>query len=428
MPRRRRRRARGSVIRYDGVRGVVWRIKYVAGDGRPVMETLGRERDGWDRARAEDALEERLIAVRQREYRPPKPVTFAAWADDWFRQGELTLGWKPRTVTAYRTVVARLTHHLGTKRLAAIRPRDVSAYVKRHAESGKLGPATLSRDLSILHAIFEAARREELVETNPADNAQRPKLPPFRPRVLKPAEIQGIVRELERFARAAGQAEQDAAAPADVAWHRGDRLRWEQAGVVFLTLVLTGLRRFELQSLRWRDVDLVENVLRVEDSKSEDGRRSIAIPPSLADALAEQLGRTAFKGDDELVFAHPEKGTMLRVEQWQPLLDKARAAAGVNGRLRPFHDLRHTAITNDAASGASPIAVKAKAGHASFKTTERYIHLAGVVFHDEAQRLEERILGRRFYQPSTNMREPHAIEGDPAARNGADGQLIDAAL
>ena len=36
---------------------------------------------------------------------------------------------------------------------------------------------------------------------------------------------------------------------------------------------------------RWRDVDLVESVLRVRDSKTEDGVRSIALSPTLAEEL-----------------------------------------------------------------------------------------------------------------------------------------------
>src|SRR5215510_5714748 len=45
----------------------------------------------------------------------------------------------------------------------------------------------------------------------------------------------------------------------------------EQARAAFLTLVLTGLRRSELQRLRWRDVDLLGGVIRVRESKSEEG-------------------------------------------------------------------------------------------------------------------------------------------------------------
>ena len=35
------------VVRYDGKRGTVWRIKYTDAEGKQVMETLGPEREGW---------------------------------------------------------------------------------------------------------------------------------------------------------------------------------------------------------------------------------------------------------------------------------------------------------------------------------------------------------------------------------------------
>lgn len=76
-------------------------------------------------------------------------------------------------------------------------------------------------------------------------------------------------------------------------------------------------------------------------------------------------------------------------------LKAALAVAGVEGRVRPFHDLRHTAITNDAAVGANPVALMTKTGHADMKTTRIYMHMAGVVFREEADRLEARFLGSR---------------------------------
>jgi integrase len=61
--------------------------------------------------------------------------------------------------------------------------------------------------------------------------------------------------------------------------------------------------------------------------------------------------------------------------------------------LRPFHDLRHASLTNGAAAGEPPIALMARAGHRSMRTTNTYLHLAGVVFRDEAEALERRMLG-----------------------------------
>ncbi|MBD0347631.1 MAG: site-specific integrase [Thermoleophilia bacterium] len=100
--------------------------------------------------------------------------------------------------------------------------------------------------------------------------------------------------------------------------------------------------------------------------------------------------RSAFQGDDELVFCHPARGTIYRAEAFTEALSTALAAAGVEANLRAFHDLRHSAITHDAASGSSAIAVMAKAGHRNMATTETYLHLAGVVFRDEAERLTRR--------------------------------------
>ena len=89
------------------------------------------------------------------------------------------------------------------------------------------------------------------------------------------------------------------------------------------------------------------------------------------------------------------------------------SAADVDGAdmIRAFHDLRHTAITNDAASGSSAIAVMSKAGHADMKTTKRYLHLAGVVFRSEADALEARMLGAAV-QSSTHLGEPQRISAD----------------
>ena len=48
---------------------------------------------------------------------------------------------------------------------------------------------------------------------------------------------------------------------------------------------------------------------------------------------------------------------------------------------------------HEVAAGNAPAAIQARAGHADFPTTQRYLHLAGIVFRDEAERAEARILG-----------------------------------
>ncbi len=59
----------------------------------------------------------------------------------------------------------------------------------------------------------------------------------------------------------------------------------------------------------------------------------------------------------------------------------------------PRSHLRVTSITNDAIAGANPTALMTKAGHSNMATTKRYLRVAGVVFADEAEALERRLVG-----------------------------------
>src|SRR5262249_52760152 len=102
-----------AVIKYEGKRGVVWRIKYRDADGVQMKETIGAERDGVTRKQAEAELRERLVRVEKKGYRRPKPLTFGVYTDTWYAEGQVKRGWQPRTVSAYGTVAKHLKEHFG---------------------------------------------------------------------------------------------------------------------------------------------------------------------------------------------------------------------------------------------------------------------------------------------------------------------------
>jgi integrase len=103
--------------------------------------------------------------------------------------------------------------------------------------------------------------------------------------------------------------------------------------VLFLTLELTAIRRFEARRLRWRDIDLIENVLKVVDSKSEKGFRSIALSPTLAEELWQLRRSSAYDGDAEYVFAHPTLGNPLNPDWYKRELRAAITKAGLSERF-----------------------------------------------------------------------------------------------
>lgn len=215
--------------------------------------------------------------------------------------------------------------------------------------------------------------------------------PRRRWRILTPAEIGAVERAFTEFVdEAAGE----------------ERAFAEQARVVFLTVVSAGLRCGEVLGLRWKDVALADPAgatLRVRETwvrgatdtpKSEKSERTIAIG-QLAGELFDHRARTAYIGEDERVFCNPRTGGVLDERRYAATLRLALKRAGITDYVRPFHDFRHTSITNAAQAGMSPAALMARAGHSDFKTTQGYIDLAGETFREEAELLDARVFGRK---------------------------------
>jgi integrase len=365
-------RKNDGVVVYRGKTGTTtFRIKFRDSDGVQCMETVGTAREGMTRTKAAKIRRQRLGDV-DKGWKKPTALTFAEYAESWFAQGEAKRGWKPGTVKVYGITKRRLIDEFGQMPLGAIAEEHVAAYIA----GSKLGASTVRRDASCLHAIFRSARKAKLVQSNPAADAELPKLPKRRWRLLKPGEFTTLSRAFSD----------------------------ERARMIFLTLALTGLRRSEVRGLRWANVSLTEARLQVVESKSDEGERHVALTPMLVRELEAWFARTPYRSDTDYVFAHPRRGSPADFCNWYPgQWRKALKAAGVTDYIRPCHDQRHTALTNLAAGNASGPQLMAIAGHRSYATTKKYIDLAGVVFHDQAAALEQRLVGDVSTTVSTNI-------------------------
>jgi integrase len=146
----------------------------------------------------------------------------------------------------------------------------------------------------------------------------------------------------------------------------------------------TALRHGELLALRWRDVRMLEGLLQVREAlvagkfttpKSRSSRRTIELGPRTLALLQEHRQASAYQGDDELVFSHPMSGKPLDPSRLSRcFMRPALRHAGIEKPFRPFHDLRHTALTHEAAAGNPQAYVQLKAGHSQGAITERYTY------------------------------------------------------
>jgi integrase len=92
--------------------------------------------------------------------------------------------------------------------------------------------------------------------------------------------------------------------------------------------------------------------------------------------------------DTDLVFAQPGKGTPLDVGHW---FDLALADAGIKDFR--FHDLRHTAASYLAMSGATSAEIAAVLGHRTLQMVKRYAHLSDAHTGSVVERMTQKYFG-----------------------------------
>jgi integrase len=163
----------------------------------------------------------------------------------------------------------------------------------------------------------------------------------------------------------------------------------ERFWLVVLLATYAGLRRSEILGLRRRDFDLVHLVVRVartvdhgepgadggplvEDPKTAAGKREIHFPASIRENVKVHLDQFVGSAPSDWVFTGERSGEALRPHVFAKAFRKARLAAG-----RPeltLHDLRHTADTLAAATGATLPELMYRMGHATPHAALRYLH------------------------------------------------------
>jgi integrase len=153
---------------------------------------------------------------------------------------------------------------------------------------------------------------------------------------------------------------------------------------------MTGIREGELAALRWRDVDWPASVIRVRRSytrgkpgtpKSKRSSRAMPMADRLGGELERHYKRSAYKGDDHLVFCHPHTGDPYDASQMRERFYAAMKAAGMGHRAKrkggiTFHSLRHTYGTRAAATGVPMRTLQEWMGHRNLATTEIYADYA----------------------------------------------------
>ncbi len=330
--------------RADG--GVSYRVQIRQAGAFPLSKTFRKLAD------AKDWYAKKSAAMREEKDFPEREARRHSVADMVDRRLATIERDKPHALPKQRQLLTWWKDKLGPFKLSAITPAIVSRQRDEllaenigTAESPKWrSPSTVNRYLAALaKAMSDAVREWHWLRENPVRQVAKGPESQGRVRFLSDAER---VRLLEAC-RASGLRELE---------------------LIVLLALTTGMRKGEILGLRWQDIDIDRRQAVLHWTKNRE-RRAVLIVPRVADMLAER--QRVRRQDTDLVFPLPGFDKPVEVAHW---FERALAAAKIEDFR--FHDLRHTAASYLAMSGATTQEIAAVLGHKTLAMVKRYSHLS----------------------------------------------------
>lgn len=342
-----------------------WRI---GEHGSPWTPDKAREKAvqwlGWLVEGKDPALEE---GSAQRD------MTVSALADLYFREG--CEHKKQSTTDIERGLTERhIKKLIGHRGIGSLTQTDVerlmadiaagkTAGTFKTKERGKAivkgGKPAANRTRAVLSAMCTFAKKRGMIPANPCADVQKYK-EQGRERILTSAE-------LARLGDALRNAEAKGENPSAIAAIR--------------LLLLTGCRKSEILSLKWKHVDSERHRLVLEDSKT--GARVVPVGRAVI-KLLENVKRV--DGTPYVFPASTGEGHYIGLPKiWR----KVRKAAEMP-ELR-LHDLRHHYASTGVMRGDPLLIIGRVLGHRQYSTTERYSHVHDDPMHQTADGIASEI-------------------------------------
>ena len=295
-----------------------------------------REKAGRTKREAENALATVKADILRGKFsiRRKVTVTFKDYADRYMIEYS-----KPnkRSWKRDQASLVQLLPFFGNEPLEKINKFRVEQYQTNRLRGGKK-PGTVVREMALLKHLYSRAVEEGLVLTNPVKQVRFVRLDNIVTRFPSQQEIALLLEACT-----------------------------EEFQPILATAIFSGMRKAEVLGLRWENVDLVQRVIRVTQTKSGKDRW---IP--INDSLMEVLVPLKERATSDYVFTSKKSGTRyIDIDYtWKGVLKRS----GV--QPYKFHQLRHGFASHLVAAGVDLVTVKELLGHSDIRITMRYAHSA----------------------------------------------------
>lgn len=215
-----------------------------------------------------------------------------------------------------------------------------------------IGPRSQARIIAGVRGFYRYLALEGVIESNPAELLDSPKLTLHLPEVLSIEEIDEMIKAIPR--------------------DKEEALRNE---AIIEMLYGSGLRVSELINLRISRISFEDGFMLVEGKGSKE--RVVPISPralQLTKLWMEERTRLNISPEaSDILFLNRRGRQLTRVMIFYIVKDLA-SRAGINRPVSP-HTLRHSFATHLLEGGANLRSIQELLGHESVTTTELYVHL-----------------------------------------------------
>lgn len=244
--------------------------------------------------------------------------------------------------------------------LKKITLEDIHSFLSYLALKQKARPATRARKISTIRIFFSyLCQKINLIETNPAQNLETPKLDKRMPKYLSLEDSKKLL---------------------NVTANENDENKERDYAIITLFLNC-GLRLSELIGINIQDIDFNEYKLNVIGKGNKE--RTIYLNKSCINAIKDYLSvrqkegvKNDAKNSDKALFLSKRKERISN-RTVQYIVEKELLKAGLDTSKYSVHKLRHTAATLMYQYGNVDIrALQELLGHESISTTEIYTHVS----------------------------------------------------
>lgn len=259
------------------------------------------------------------------------------------------------TIESYLFDIKKLINFLKKNKIEK-NPNELTSKITKefiYNISKKVKPPTQARIISGIRRFFDYLILENLIEKNPMDNIESPKLGTNLPNTLTIKEIDKIISTIKL----------------------GSKTGLRNVAIIEL-LYSCGLRVSELINLKISDLFFKESLIKVTGKGNKERfvpiskQSQIYINNYLQDVRSYQKIK---KGFEDTLFLN-ERGTILSRVMIFLILKKLKNASNIKKKIGP-HTLRHSFATHLIENGADLITIQKMMGHESITTTERYLHV-----------------------------------------------------